>query len=145
MIQAIKEIFIVFIALYLLVIVSGIFNSINLILAEKAITEAPQCIVRNNDKPCTCSCSKEFARECCCCSVEETSHQAGSDLPQIVFKGSCNELPTIHSNFIALKFVVTTKTGYYLYPKNKKYDCFSNKYSQDFSSSIDHPPPHKLS
>ena len=145
MIKAIKEIFITFIALYMLVISSGVFNAVNFIFAEKAFNEVPTCNIGSSDKPCTCSCNMEFAGECCCCSVEDTTHQSQPNHSRIIFTNNCNNLPTLHSDFVVLKFVVSGRNIHTLFPYYKKYVSIKYIYDQHFRPSIDHPPSTSLS
>ncbi len=140
MLKVLKEIFITFIALYMLVISLGVFNAFNFILTEKNITQAPSCDIGRSGKPCTCSCNMEFARECCCCSVDSERPEQAANNRYIIVSSSCNDLPTMQSSFIALKFVLTGKTGYELYPSEKEYFSVKSNQDQSFISSIDHPP-----
>ncbi len=140
MIQTIKEIFITFIALYMMVIFSGMFNTVGFLLVKNTNSEAPVCTISKTDKPCTCSCARETARECCCCSVEGDHIEESLDKNRVI-NGNCSDLPTLHSNFVTLKFVDSVKTSYLLYPSEKKYTSVKNRYDQIFCTSIDHPPP----
>ncbi len=140
MFQAIKEIFITFIALYMMVTFSGILQTADYIFVEKINNNAPSCIVSNSgEKPCICSCLKETARECCCCSVEDNP-TAQSTSQYIIIKGNCSTLPTFQSTSIALKFVESLKTNYLLYPTESIYASEKQQFKQDFNPSIDHPP-----
>jgi hypothetical protein len=137
--QAIKETIITFLALYLLIMFSGIFNTVNYFFAEKAIAEALSCDIGKSGKPCTCSCNMESAGDCCCCSVDDEAMGQTSQ-NYLVFKGDCNELPTLFSNYVLLKFVVTGESGHLLFPTEKKYVSMTHSYFEFYNSAIDHPP-----
>ncbi len=139
MIQTIKEIFITFIALYMMVVFSGMFNTVGFLLVKNTNSEAPVCTISKTDKPCTCSCARETARECCCCSVED-DHSTQSTSQYVITKGNCNDLPTLYSNPITFKFVEQIKNNFLLYPSESIYTSVKQLYKQDFNPSIDHPP-----
>jgi len=140
MTQAIKEIFITFIALYLLVIFSGILNTSGYIFEQNSVSSMRSCEMENSNKACACCSSGESANEGCKCSMNNKHSHSDSNESYVKIKCNCMDQPTLHSNFIVLKFVVTSKADTSQYPNKNQYSTIKSNYSQYFISSIDHPP-----
>jgi hypothetical protein len=139
--QKTKENFIAFLALYMMVISSGMFTTMDYFQTENAFSKAPSCdMSTTTNDACTCSCNMESAKDCNCCSVNKGKLDTGIANKIIISGCTCGDFPGHEANFIALKFIVEVGQGTKLYPGQKKYIQVQNSVDQIFKSPIDHPP-----
>jgi hypothetical protein len=139
--QKIKENFIVFLTLYMVLISSGIFTTMDYFHAENAFSKIPSCdMSETTDDACTCSCQMQSAKDCNCCSVNKGKLETGTTNKIIISGCTCSDLPSHEATFIALKFIVEIGSGHKLYPDQKKYIQIQDSVDQNFIPSIDRPP-----